>query len=161
MKRRGFRIELGEIEAALARHEAVLEVAAVARTRRDPETMIDAFVVRSAEAHAAGNEGSLRARLPLYMLPDRIIFVDAIPKGNRGKIDYAALKRMAEERTVENEPEIKPEIKTDIKAEVRRYVLESFAGGDFLDDSTPLITGGLIDSMGMISLVRFIEQRSE
>jgi acyl carrier protein len=56
--------------------------------------------------------------------------------------------------------EIKPEIKTGIKAEVRRYVLESFAAGGFtVDDATPLITGGLIDSVGMISLVRFIEQR--
>lgn len=55
--------------------------------------------------------------------------------------------------------EIKPEIKTDIKTEVRRYVLASFVAGGFsVDDSTPLITGGLIDSVGMISLVRFIEQ---
>ena len=29
-------------------------------------------------------------RLPPYMLPDRIVFLDAIAKGNRGKIDYLA-----------------------------------------------------------------------
>jgi acyl-coenzyme A synthetase/AMP-(fatty) acid ligase len=34
--------------------------------------------------------------LPPYMLPDRIHFLDAIPKGNRGKIDYLALQRIAE-----------------------------------------------------------------
>jgi acyl-coenzyme A synthetase/AMP-(fatty) acid ligase len=31
------------------------------------------------------------------MLPDRVLFVESIPKGNRGKIDYAALKRRAED----------------------------------------------------------------
>ena len=31
------------------------------------------------------------------MLPDRFIFVENIPKGNRGKIDYASLKKAAED----------------------------------------------------------------
>ncbi len=45
------------------------------------------------------------------------------------------------------------------KADIRRYILDSFpAQGIKLEDSTPLITGGLIDSVGMISLVRFLEQ---
>jgi acyl-CoA synthetase (AMP-forming)/AMP-acid ligase II len=35
-------------------------------------------------------------RLPLYMLPDRIVSLDAIAKSNRGKIDYLALGKMAE-----------------------------------------------------------------
>jgi acyl-coenzyme A synthetase/AMP-(fatty) acid ligase len=30
------------------------------------------------------------------MLPDHIHFLDAIPKGSRGKIDYLALGRIAE-----------------------------------------------------------------
>jgi acyl carrier protein len=50
----------------------------------------------------------------------------------------------------------------EIKAEVRNYVVENLMNGGpaiSLDDTTPLITGGLIDSIGMISLVRFIEGR--
>lgn len=99
VKRRGFRIELGEIEAAFARHDAVLEAAAVSWTKRDLTTVIDAFVkLRSAEAFTLLEAKAHCARvLPQYMLPDRILFVDAIPKGNRGKIDYAALQRIAEE----------------------------------------------------------------
>jgi acyl-CoA synthetase (AMP-forming)/AMP-acid ligase II len=34
--------------------------------------------------------------LPSYMLPDRILFVDEIAKGSRGKIDYLALSKTAE-----------------------------------------------------------------
>lgn len=48
----------------------------------------------------------------------------------------------------------------DIKAEIRQYVEESFlSGGEGagLDNATPLISGGLIDSIGMIGLVRFLE----
>jgi amino acid adenylation domain-containing protein len=99
VKRRGFRIELGEIEAALLRHDAVLEAAAVAWDPGNSNTAIGAFVrLRSAGALTLIDAKAHCARsLPHYMLPDRIVFMDAIPKGNRGKIDYAALRRIAEE----------------------------------------------------------------
>jgi amino acid adenylation domain-containing protein len=99
VKRRGFRIELGEIEAALLRHDAILEAAAVSWDNSNLVTAIAAFIrVRSADACSQIDARAHCARLlPGYMLPDRIVFVDAIPRGNRGKIDYAALKRIAEE----------------------------------------------------------------
>jgi acyl-coenzyme A synthetase/AMP-(fatty) acid ligase len=31
------------------------------------------------------------------MVPDHVVFVENIPKGNRGKIDYAYLKKAAED----------------------------------------------------------------
>lgn len=93
IKRRGYRIELGEIEAAFARHDAILEVAAVAHEDRECGTVITAFVrsrpgremsLIEAKAHCAG-------LLPVYMLPDRVVALSAMPKGSRGKIDYRAL----------------------------------------------------------------------
>jgi amino acid adenylation domain-containing protein len=98
VKRRGFRIELGEIETALAGREDILEAAAVAvddgklgiaivvfvRARSD-----GAVTVIEAKAHCART-------LPLYMVPDHVVFLDAIPKGSRGKIDHMALSKMAE-----------------------------------------------------------------
>jgi non-ribosomal peptide synthetase component F len=98
VKRRGFRIELGEIEAALTRHEGVLEAAAIAADNGQTGTTITAFI----RARSAGAVTSVEAKthcantLPLYMLPDRIVFLDAIPKGSRGKVDYLALMRAAE-----------------------------------------------------------------
>ena len=48
----------------------------------------------------------------------------------------------------------------DIRPEIRQYVIENFLSGEQeLDDSMPLVTGGLIDSVGMIGLVQFIEKR--
>jgi len=45
---------------------------------------------------------------------------------------------------------------------MREHVLNEQVGimlGWPLDDTTPLITGGLIDSIGMVDLIRFIERR--
>ena len=50
----------------------------------------------------------------------------------------------------------------EIKKEVRQYVADNFLLGAqraMIDDATPLITGGLIDSIGMIGLVAFLESR--
>jgi acyl carrier protein len=50
----------------------------------------------------------------------------------------------------------------EIKTEVRQYVVKNFLGsGQYpdLDDATPLVTGGIIDSIGMIGLIGFIEAR--
>ena len=99
VKRRGFRIELGEIEAALARHPEIVEAAAVAFEHRERGTMIAAFVRLAAPPSDLTVEikGHCARSLPHYMLPDLVLFVGAIPKGNRGKIDYAVLKKAAED----------------------------------------------------------------
>ena len=98
VKRRGFRIELGEIETALARQEGILEAAAVAVEDGQKRTAIIAFVrARSVGAVTLVEAKAHCARtLPPYMLPDHIVFLDALPKGSRGKIDYKALDRIAE-----------------------------------------------------------------
>ncbi|MGA3161348.1 MAG: amino acid adenylation domain-containing protein [Terracidiphilus sp.] len=98
IKRRGFRIELGEIEAALLGHEDILESAAVASEIGSKGVVITAFLRLSAVGAVtlADVIAHCGRRLPPYMLPDRIQFLDAIPKGSRGKIDYLALERIAE-----------------------------------------------------------------
>ncbi len=45
---------------------------------------------------------------------------------------------------------------------VRAYILKEFLpdeSPDLLTDSTPLITGGILDSLGTMKLVAFIEER--
>ena len=94
VKRRGYRIELGEVEVALSRHPDVAEAAAVARPDERRGAIITAFV----QSRAA--EAALRAHcatiLPDYMLPDRIVSLPSLPRGSRGKIDYAELLKHAQ-----------------------------------------------------------------
>jgi acyl-coenzyme A synthetase/AMP-(fatty) acid ligase len=95
VKRRGFRIELGEIETALASCEDILEAAAVAVEDGKKGTAIIAFVRTRSAITLVEAKAHCARTLPLYMVPDDIIFLDAMPTGGTGKIDYLALSGMA------------------------------------------------------------------
>ena len=50
----------------------------------------------------------------------------------------------------------------EVKEIVRGYILNEFLPGEnpaALTDSTPLITGGILDSLATLKLVVFLEQR--
>ena len=50
----------------------------------------------------------------------------------------------------------------EVKEIVKGYILEEFLPGENpaeLTDSTPLITGGILDSLATIKLVAFLEER--
>lgn len=50
----------------------------------------------------------------------------------------------------------------EVKDIIKGYILEEFLPGEdpsALTDSTPLITGGILDSLATIKLVAFLEQR--
>jgi amino acid adenylation domain-containing protein len=103
VKRRGFRIELGEIEAALLRQKDILEAAAVAAEVNVDDGQMGTCITAFVRARSAGAVTLVEAKahcartLPPYMLPDRIVFLNAMPKGSRGKIDYLALAKIAKE----------------------------------------------------------------
>jgi amino acid adenylation domain-containing protein len=106
VKRRGFRIELGEIEAALLRHTEVLEAAVIAFQDAEAQTAIAAFVRRCPDSTLSlvDIRTFCAQFLPSYSMPDRVLFVEAMPKGNRGKIDYAALKKLYAEKLNDEYP---------------------------------------------------------
>lgn len=50
---------------------------------------------------------------------------------------------------------------SDIQATVKQYILKEFLPGenpDELNESTPLITGGILDSISTVQLVAFLEK---
>lgn len=110
VKVRGYRIELGEIEALLAAHPQVARTVVVAREDRPGDVRLVAYVVAGDAALQAG-EGEaqlasyLRGSLPDYMIPQHILFLDAIPLLPNGKIDRKSLPapdltvKLAGERT--------------------------------------------------------------
>ncbi len=94
IKIRGYRIELGEIETVLGQHPAVRQCAVVAHQEdgQDGRRLV-AFVVTTAPNAATGRElrGFLKDKLPEYMLPAQVVFVDALPVTPSGKLDRRAL----------------------------------------------------------------------
>jgi len=50
----------------------------------------------------------------------------------------------------------------EVKQAIKDYILEEFLPGENpaeLTDSTPLITGGILDSLATLKLVLFLEER--
>jgi amino acid adenylation domain-containing protein len=99
VKLRGYRIELAEIEAALTLHPQIGAAAALVR-RDDGEPRLVAYVVPqgpSAPGEAPGAPrtgellGWLRGKLPDYMVPAALVFLDALPRTANGKLDAARL----------------------------------------------------------------------
>jgi amino acid adenylation domain-containing protein len=93
VKIRGFRIELGEIEAVLGTHPAVHEVVVVARRDQADNPQLAAYVVAKPGLSIAASELKTHARrkLPEYMVPAVITFLDAMPLTPNGKTDRKSL----------------------------------------------------------------------
>ncbi len=94
VKVRGFRIELAEIEAGLASHGAVRQAAAVALAEPDGAVCIVAYVVRDGALTLEQLQAHSAARLPDYMLPSEIVFVEALALNENGKLDRSRLPQL-------------------------------------------------------------------
>ena len=93
VKLRGYRIELGEVEAAALAETGVREAAAaVCVVGAGDQRLVLYAVARAADAGLAERlRASLRARLPGYMLPQHVEWLDALPQTPNGKVDRKAL----------------------------------------------------------------------
>jgi len=94
VKLRGFRIELGEIEAVLKEHVGVRE--AIVQLRQDcpGDPRLAAYVVAAGAPEPALAEAlreHLHERLPAYMVPAAIVFLETLPLTPNGKLDRRAL----------------------------------------------------------------------
>ena len=92
VKVRGYRIELGEIETVLEQHEAVHEAVLTVHDDAGQKRLI-AYVV--AEKQVTPGVSELRTfmqeRLPSYMVPAAIVFLEQWPLTPNGKLNRRAL----------------------------------------------------------------------
>ncbi len=96
IKHGGYSVFAVEVEAVLDRHPAVAESAVIGL----PDTVkgeVPAAVVRTFPGVEAGEDELLRwadERLADYKVPDRIVFVDELPRSGTDKVQKSELKRM-------------------------------------------------------------------
>ncbi|MBB4284613.1 amino acid adenylation domain-containing protein [Roseospira goensis] len=86
IKHMGYRIELEEVDAALYAVAGVREAAAAYVRTRAAWGHIVAAVSGEPGLAEAGVVAALRARLPPYMVPDRVRVLEHLPKNRNGKI---------------------------------------------------------------------------
>lgn len=97
IKSRGYRIELGEIESALLSHPGVKEAAAIAIPDDIVGNRIKAVVSthESQTLKPAELQSHCAVKIPKYMIPEIIDFMDDLPKTSTGKIDRVRLAQAA------------------------------------------------------------------
>ncbi len=93
VKLRGYRIELAEIESVLRTHAAIDNAAVILRHDIEDEPRLVAYVTLAprAQLHPKEIKEYVGRSLPEYMLPARIVSLDALPLTGSGKIDRRAL----------------------------------------------------------------------
>jgi len=94
VKVQGRRVQLDEIEAALRKHLPQFEVACALLKPNGAEPVIAVAIVGEPTPDADAVRDAAADSLPLFMMPERIVGMDALPRNERGKIDYPKLTTM-------------------------------------------------------------------
>ena len=90
IKHMGYRIELEEIENGMNRVLGIQESAAIYKRVNDSYGKIYAYVVCKNLSQEEIKK-NLKEYLPTYMIPNKIIMLNVLPKNQNGKIDRKAL----------------------------------------------------------------------
>lgn len=96
IKLHGYRIEIEDIESNLMKLESISKVAVTPVYREGQVKSLNAYIVSKREVSNSFSEAQriraeLKAFLPEYMIPKKIIFKDQLPMTNNGKVDRKAL----------------------------------------------------------------------
>ncbi len=90
VKIRGFRIELGEIENALLSFPGIKQSAAIARETSQGKAIV-AYYAAEEKLDEAKIVSHLQKKLPAFMLPASLVFLNKLPLTLNGKLDTKAL----------------------------------------------------------------------
>ena len=94
VKLRGLRIELSEVEGALRTAPGVRQAAAVICGESEARHLVG-VLVPAGEPDADAIRAHLAARLPSYMIPSRLVALNALPVTRNGKTDRVRLAATA------------------------------------------------------------------
>jgi amino acid adenylation domain-containing protein len=93
VKIRGHRVELAEIEVALVEFAGIKEAVVVAQEEAPDEMRLVAYVVSKLKIPPTVSRlrNFLKGKLPEFMVPSAIMFLDGLPLTPSGKVDRQAL----------------------------------------------------------------------
>ena len=98
VKIRGYRIETGEIESVLASYPGVRKAVVIPREFETGHKYLAAYVTGDGGPGTDGLRNYLEAKLPAYMVPSALMWVDSIKLTTNGKIDRKSLPEPERDR---------------------------------------------------------------
>lgn len=151
VKIRGFRVETGDVEAAIAAHPDVQQAAVAAVDTEEAGYRLDAYVVArdGTELDSSQVRTHVGTRLPDYMVPASMTFIDAVPLTPNGKLDYKALPAPEISTRTSRAPATNTErVLCDLIAEVLGYDTVG------VDDDFFVLGGHSLRAVRLISRIR-------
>ena len=96
----GYRVEIEEVERHLSRVDCVAQCAVAPATQDGRVLMLVAYVVlkpheKKGISTTVSIKKALAEMVQPYMIPQKIVFLDALPRNTNGKIDRPRLKEMS------------------------------------------------------------------
>lgn len=98
IKHLGYRIELGEIETAAGLQEGMKECACI----YDEQKKRILLYYTGKKWDSRELKIVLSKRLPQYMIPNRVCYLEEMPHNRNGKVDRKQLKDQLKEKSVRN-----------------------------------------------------------
>lgn len=152
VKIRGHSVELPEIERALSSYPGLAKAAVIATSEAPhaPDARLAAYVAMDDGEPRDGPllRRHLASRLPSYMLPHDVVFVDALPLTSSGKVDRAALPPVGSDNASRVRPIEAP--RDDVEREIVRITEGLLAFSPIGRDDDFFLLGG--DSLTAVEL---------
>jgi amino acid adenylation domain-containing protein len=116
VKIRGYTVEITEIENALLKYPDVKEAGVAGWDRESGEKYLVAYVVPHQNSAPTISElhNFLREKLPDYMIPSYLVFLESLPLTN-GKLDRRALPKPDDKRPELSTPYTLPRSESEVK----------------------------------------------
>ncbi|ATI36498.1 hypothetical protein CPI83_30360 (plasmid) [Rhodococcus sp. H-CA8f] len=119
VKIRGNRVEPGEVQSVLEHCPGVSRAAVLGRAREGGGNVLVAYVIADDSDHCDDNtvRGFLSERLPAYMIPSTLHFVDELPLTANGKLDASRLPGASPApATAQTPAAVDPDVDDDLTA---------------------------------------------
>ena len=127
VKIRGYRVDTAAVEAVLNGHPSISGAVVTAGAWRGREQTLAAHVVVRRDGPEARPDVRtyVSGRLPAYMAPDHVVFLDALPLTPSGKVDRRALPAPGRSRPDLTTPFVPPSNETEVRlAQIWAELLE-------------------------------------
>ena len=110
VKVRGYGVEIGDLEKALLSHGDIKETVVVARPSEVGEVRLHAYFTTDGSKVPSVSElrTYLKEKLPEFMIPSRLMWLDALPLTAGGKVDRRALPDPGNSRPELDTPYLAP-----------------------------------------------------